>query len=423
MRRALAIASLTLSLTAYAQDDDLGSAFGPPPPPKKYQPEHNVPKPPLPDDPNADLRASFGKDLAAAQKALDAGDAAKAKEQLALLEVNAVLLGSGERQSVFKLSLAAAKKLGDKKGQAEAAEKWLTACGPPADVAACRTAALDALAPLDKARAEKIKAGDACLAAAEAAPGKAAPACADAAAALAQKSDDALTLARVELIRALALAGDGKKQKAALAKLGAQSDDRTGLVRKKALEVLSSLELAGGNVEGAVKSAIGSSGAWASALPPNRRVWTRGPANEAACAEYEKSKGAGACHKLEKQLLGDYVFRDFSTEHSGDLLLKSWLVQVNEHYNVLIQDCLSTEIRRLGKNAAAVAYRVKWLAINDGTVDAVHAESTEHDSTPFVNCLRAQFGYWRYPKHDGEPQQVVQGFTVKSTLHTTEDVE
>jgi hypothetical protein len=423
MRRALVIASLTVSLAAQAQDDDLGSAFGPPPPPKKYQPEQNVPKPPLPDDPNAELRAAFVKDLAAAQKALDGGDAAKAKEQLALLEVNAVLLGTVERTGVFKLGLAAAKKLGDKKGQAEAAEKWLTACGPPGDVAACRSAALDALAPFDKARAEKIKAGDACLTAAESSPGKAAGSCVDAAAALAQRSDDALALARVELIRALALSGDSKKQKAALSKLGSQTDDRTGLVRKKALEVLSKLELAGGNVEGAVKAAIQSSSAWASALPPDRRVWTRGPVNETACAEYEKTKGVGACHKLEKQLLGDYVFRDFSAEHSGDLLLKSWLVQVNEHYNVLIQDCLSTEIRRLGKNAAAVAYRVRWLAINDGTVDAVHAESTEHDTTPFVNCLRAQFGYWRYPKHDGEPQQVVQGFTVKSTLHTTEETE
>lgn len=423
MRRAFAIASLLFTLAAHAQDDDLSSAFGPPPPPKKYQPEHNVPRPPLPDDPNAELRASFVKDLATAQKAIDGGDAAKGKEQLALLEVNAVLLGTDERIGVFKLGLAAAKKLGDKKGQAEAAEKWLTACGPPADVAACRTAAIDALAPFDRARADKVRANDACLTAAEAAPGKPAPACAEAAAVLAQKSDDALTLARVELIRALALAADTKKQKAALTRLGAQSDDRTGLVRKKALEVLSSLELASGNLEAAARAAVQSSGAWASALPPERRVWTRGPANEAACAEYEKTKGLGACRKLEKQLLGSYVFRDFSTEHSGDLLLKSWLLQVNEHYNILIQDCLSTEIRRLGKNAAAVAYRVRWLAINDGTVDAVHAESTEHDSTPFVNCLRTQFGYWRYPRHDGEPQQVVQGFTVKSTVHTTEEVE
>jgi hypothetical protein len=90
---------------------------------------------------------------------------------------------------------------------------------------------------------------------------------------------------------------------------------------------------------------------------------------------------------------------------------------------VLIQDCLATEIRRLGKNDAAVAYRVRWLAINDGTVDAVHAESSHHENTPFVTCLRNQFGYWRYPRHDGDPQKIEQGFTVKSSLRSEGDVD
>lgn len=423
MRSLLLVVAGLFSVAAWAQDDDLGSAFEPPPPPKQYQPEHNVPAPPVPEDPNAELRATFQKDFGAAQKALDKGDAAGAREQLVPLEVAAVMLGPAERLKVHKLQHAAAGKAGDKAGVKEAAEKWLTACGPN-DVAACRKPALEALAALDKDRAEKLRAADACLDGAEPKAGRALPPCLDAAAALYQKADDALMVARIELLRALGQvnAGKAKPAKDALAKLGGIADDRLAHVRKAALEALSRLELAAGNAEAAAKAAIQAAGAYAAALPPDGRVWARTAATEAACAAYEKTKGADACHALEKTLLGDYVFRDFSTEHVGDRLPHENMAAVNAHYNVLVQACLNAEIRRLKGNTALI-YRVKWLVLNNGRVDAVHAESAQFEGSLFVKCLRNQFGYWRYPRHDGDPQRIEQGFSVKSSMRSEGDVD
>ena len=95
---------------------------------------------------------------------------------------------------------------------------------------------------------------------------------------------------------------------------------------------------------------------------------------------------------------------------------------VNEHYGVLIQNCLAAEIRTLDASAS-VTYRVKWLVINDGRVDNFHSESTDQDQSHFVQCLREQFGYWRYPSHDGDPQRIEQTFTLRSSTHSYEETE
>ena len=62
MQRLPLIAVLVAAL-AHGQnkDDDLANAFGPRPAAKPFEPEHNVPAPPAPEDPNAALRASFEK--------------------------------------------------------------------------------------------------------------------------------------------------------------------------------------------------------------------------------------------------------------------------------------------------------------------------------------------------------------------------
>ena len=100
------------------------------------------------------------------------------------------------------------------------------------------------------------------------------------------------------------------------------------------------------------------------------------------------------------------------------------MAQVSEHFNVLIQDCLDKEIRRLGKSNNAVLYKIKWLVLDNGSVDAVHSESSDYETAPFVQCIRTQFGYWRYPRHaNDDPQMVVQGFTVKSSMRTVEETE
>ena len=415
--------------SAFAQgsnSDDLSNAFGNPTPIKVFEPEHNVPPPPILEGADAKLRAAFERDFAAAKKRFEEGAASEAKDQLAMVELSAVALGGPERVRVVRLRRAVAEKLGDKDALKEADAKWLGSCGP-ADVAECRAAALEAIAAYDAAGVKKVRAADECLAAAELKAGQPPPGCLDAALAVYRKADDVLMVSRVELLRALVLASDRKQAKAArkaLSKLGGLQDDRTALVRRTALETLSKLDLAEGLVDAAVNDALQASAAWALALPPERRPWARSPALDVACKEYEKGKRAGACRQLEKNVLGDYVFHDFSDQHieEGHLISHDLLVTVNDHYNVLVQNCLAAEIRTL-EHREAFTYRVRWLVINDGRVDNFHSESTQQDQSRFVTCLRNQFGYWRYPSHEGDPQRIEQGFSVKCTTRTTEETE
>ena len=176
--------------------------------------------------------------------------------------------------------------------------------------------------------------------------------------------------------------------------------------------------------EEAAKTALLGAEAFASTLPLERRYWARTKSVEVACATYDKLKGTDACRALEKQVVGYYVFHDFSREHLGDrqLISHEKLVQVNEHYGILIKDCLAAEIRQIA-DKAAVSYLVNWLVINSGRVDNFHSISTDQDQSRFVTCLREQFGYWRYPSHEGDPQRIKQGFSVKSTMRATEETE
>ncbi len=427
MQRFAVVLSLLVAGLASAQhDDDLANAFGPQKELKVFEPEHNVPAPPPLDDPNAKLRVTFEPDLAAAKKALESGDAAGARDQLAMLELSAFVLGGPDRVRVNQLQRAAAVALNDKKSLPELDAKWLAACGPN-DVAACRASALEAMAVSDKGRAEKIRQADACVSTAEKSPGKPVPACLSGALAVFQKLDDSLMIARVELANALVLAADPKQAKAAkkaLTKISDSVDGRNGHERQAAFDARAKIELAEGNVEEAAKTALLGAEAFASTLPLERRYWARTKRVEVACATYDKLKGTDACRALEKQVVGYYVFHDFSREHLGDrqLISHEKLVQVNEHYGILIKDCLAAEIRQIA-DKAAVSYLVNWLVINSGRVDNFHSISTDQDQSRFVTCLREQFGYWRYPSHEGDPQRIKQGFSVKSTMRATEETE
>jgi hypothetical protein len=407
-------------------DDDLANAFGPQRELKVFEPEHNVPAPPPLDDANAQLRATFEPDLAAAKKALDSGDAAAAREQLTMLELSAFVLGGPERLRVNQLQRAAAVALNDRKALGELDAKWVAACGP-VDVAACRRRALEAMATHDKPHAEKIQAADSCLEGAEKSPGKPAPACLSGARALYLKADDTLMVARADLITALSLAADPKQAKAAkkaFAKIGESIDGRNGVVRQAAFDARAKLELSEGNVDDAAKSALQGAEAWASTLPLEQRYWARTPMVDLACTAYDKAHGVDACRQLEKTVIGFYVFHDFSTEHLGDrqMISHEKLVAVNAHYNILIKDCLAAEIRQIA-DKAAVSYLVNWLVITTGRVDNFHSQSSDQDQGRFVTCLREQFGYWRYPSHEGDPQRIQQGFSVKSTMRTTEETD
>jgi hypothetical protein len=415
-----------LAQAQHASDEDLAGAFGPQPELKVFLPERNVPAPPLPEDPNAQVRAAFETDFAAAQRALEGGDAAAAREAVPSLELSAFLLGGPERVRVQQLARAAATAAGDPKALPAIVEKWLAACGPN-EVEACRGSALEALAKHDKARAERVRAADACVAAAERAPGKRGPACLEGALALYKRAEDSLMVSRVELANALALTADPTQLKAAkraLTQVAERIDGRNGHVRRAAFDARARLELAEGSVEAAARSALAGAEAWANTMAPEQRYWARTPLVEQACAAYDTLKGKDACRALEKQLLGFYVFHDFSREHLPDrqLISHEKLVEVNEHYGVLIRDCLAAEIRELA-DRAAVSYLVQWLVLGTGRVDNFHSLSSEQDQSRFVTCLREQFGYWRYPSHEGDPHRIKQGFSVKSRVRETEETE
>ena len=414
---------------AHAQhggDDDLANAFGPQRELKVFEPEHNVPAPPLPDDPNGPLRATFEADFEAAKKSLASGNATAARESLAMLELSAFVLGGPERVRVQQVFRAAALALDDRKALGAIDEKWVAACGPN-EVAACRSSALEAMAAHDRARAAQITTADACLATAEKSPGKPAPPCLASALGLYRKADDTLMVARVELVNALVLAADAKQSKAAkkaLTQIGEALDGRNGHVRRAAFDARAKLELAAGKVDDAARSALQGAEAWASTLPVEQRAWARTGLVDLTCAAYDKAHGVDACRQLEKTVLGFYVFHDFSIEHLEDrqLISHEKLVEVNNHYGIMIKDCLALEIREMA-DKAAVSYLVNWLVITTGRVDNFHSVSSDQDQGRFVTCLREQFGYWRYPSHEGDPQRIKQGFSVKSTTRTTEETD
>ncbi len=428
MRHGLTLLLLLAGL-AHAQhgaDDDLANAFGPQRELKVFEPEHNVPAPPLPDDPNAQLRATFEADFATAKKTLEAGDAATARESLTLLELSAFVLGGPERVRVLRMLRDAVLALDDRKALRAIDEKWAGACGPN-DVAECRRTALAALSVHDRALANQLGVADACLTQGEKSPGKPPPPCLAAAMALYQKSDDTLMLSRGKLILALAQAADPKQAKAAkkaLTSIGESPDGRNGHVRRAAWDARAKLELAEGKIDDAARTALLGADAWATTLPLERRPWARTELVDVACAAYDKVHGVDACRQLEKTVLGGYVFHDFSVEHLEDrqLISHEKLMEVNAHYGILIKDCLAAEIRQLA-DKAAVSYLVHWLVINSGRVDNFHSLSSDQDQSRFVTCLREQFGYWRYPSHEGDPQRIKQGFSVKSTTRTTEETE
>lgn len=415
-----------LAQAQHTSDDDLARAFDPPKELKIFEPEHNVPAPPPLEDADEKTRAAFEPGFAAAKAALDSGDAAGAREQLTLLELSAFMLGGPERLRVNQLQRAAALALNDRKALPALDAKWLAACGPN-DVATCRASALEAMAAYDKAGAEKFRSADACVTTAEKSPGKPGPACLSGALALYRKTEDTLMIARIDLVNALALAADPKQSKAAkkaLTKLGETTDGRNGHVRQAAYDARAKLELAEGSFKDAAKTALLGAEAFGTTLPLEQRYWSRTQLVDVACAAYDREKGVDACRQLEKQVVGYYVFHDFSKEHLEDrqLIGHEKLVQVNEHYSILIKDCLALEIREIA-DKAQVSYLVNWLVLTDGHVDNFHSVTTAQEQSRFVTCLREQFGYWRYPTHESGPQRIKQGFSVKSTMRATEETE
>ncbi len=331
-------------------------------------------------------------------------------------------------QSVLELTAKGASTAKEWRVARKAAERWLIACGPE-HVEACRSKALGQLSRIGaqktpeatpaKARVQAVRTADECLQRAEAAARAkgAVPPCLDAAVANYRSLGDKLMVARANLAKAQSAAADPKKKEHAAElyeHVNSVCDEmRCVSVKRRALKLCGWLVLEGGDLQKAATLMIEEMRLSATTMPDDRRRYARTTEVEKVCAALDAREGAGTCRKLEKTVVGDYTFRDYSVQKAGVGLRADLVREVNDHYGVMLQECLAQQAERL-KPPAFETYQVEWMVMNDGRVDQVHMSRRDQDETPLAQCLRSQFGVWRYPRYDGETQHVEQSFTVSA---------
>lgn len=382
--------------------------------------------PPEAPDGRAEARARFAAGRAAFEHALEQKNLKAARVALKRLGELARPLGPAEQQT----SATAAVRLGsatrDAKLLQHGVDSWLSACGPNG-VPACRKQALLALdapwapkASRDRlqSRRDAVKAADGCLAQAEAArpvATKSFPPCLATAQALYRKPKDGLMLARVLLLKAQGVqAKDSSTASRALAQ-AAQScpEPRCVLLRRRVLRQQGELLMKADNPSGFVQAALHELKLESAQLPRPALLYAKTPELEAACVSYDAQKGVAACHRLEKRMLGTYVFRDLSREQSPTAGIPTEVARrVSDEFSVLVHDCLLTQARHSGQ-AGEARYLIHWTLRNDGHVDAVHLDRKDADQGPLAECLRGAFSVWRYPRYAGELQHVDQEFQIR----------
>jgi len=412
------------------QSQELEKAFEPPPSPH-VQPKavQAAPEPKAPDL-DAQARADFKTRLDEAKRLVSRNDEETAGPQLESLAEDAPKMGPSEVLAVIELQVKLLLQAKEKDWRAvrKASERWLEACGPD-KIDACRAKALSALsrvasaktpeAAAAKARVTAEKAADRCVLDAEnavRAHAQQLPGCIESAAAHYKHESDRVMSARIALAKAQAAAAGDKKDRAVeLYEFAARvcEEPRCASVRRRALKLAGWLELENGDPQKAARLMIEEMGVGAERLPADKRRYARTPEVDKVCAVLDGRDGPGACRKLEKQLLGDYIFKDFSTQKAGTGLAADTVRTVNEHYNVSLQECLAAEAARLVPPAYET-YNVQWMVGNDGRVDQVHMGKKDQDDTELAMCLRRVFVVWRYPRYDGEAQHVQQSFTVSA---------
>lgn len=333
-------------------------------------------------------------------------------------------LSPTEQTQAIELSYKVAVAVADVAGAVRQAERWLKSCGPD-KVDACRAKAIAALKGVGKIKGasaatlnEKLKAvkdADTCVTQGEA-KRQAAP-CLDQALGFYKRQKDKLMVARVAWVKASAALADPKKSgdvDALLKKVDAEcTEARCASLRRKALKTAASLALAAGDAEGAATASLKEMRLGALVLPADRRPYARSPEVDKYCAAYDAKAGAGACRKLEKKLNGEWVFRDFSAGKGAKEFPADKVKSVNEHFNCLLQECLTLEAERLTP-PEQVVYDVHWSVTNDGRVGEVGLGRKDQEAGPMLACLKRQFLVWRYPKYVGELQHVEQRFTVSA---------
>lgn len=410
---------------------ELAKAFDPPAPSAPEPAQAKSAPAPVEPDYTAQERQDFAVRLDEAKRMVAHGEVETAVPALDALEHDAPRIGPEQVQAVLEQHVKLGVDQKDWKLARKAAERWLIACGPDR-IDACRSKATGALAKVAsakspeanaaKSRVTAAKTADRCLIDAENAVRAHAPlpGCLDGAGAHYRHHGDKLMAARVALVKAQAAAADEAKKDRAdeLYAYAAKVCDepRCSTVRRRALKSGGWLALQNGDPYVAARMMIEEMGIGAERLPPDKKRYARTAEVDKVCAALDARDGAGACRKLEKQVLGEYIFTDFSTKKAGVGLAADTVRTVNEHFNVSLQECLAAEAARL-KPPAYETYQVKWMVQNDGRVDQVHLARKDQDETDLAMCLRRVFVVWRYPRYEGEAQHVEQSFTVSAHEH------
>jgi hypothetical protein len=376
----------------------------------------------------AESRAAFTAKVVAAKKKIAAGALSDAEGLVEDVAWVASELGPLERQESAELSHRFAVAQKDPAAERKACDRWLLACGSEKPDA-CRAGALAALAGLSRSkspeagpareRLAQLTQADACLSKAEAAARAraASPSCLDAANATYKRTGDRLMVARVRVARALSMSGDAKKAPDVVSLLQQVEIDcdegRCAPVRRRALRTLSSHLAKAGDVEGAARAMLAEMSVGTLLLPVERRPYARTAEVERACALLDAKQGQGACRRLEKATIGSYSFVDFSRDRAARGLTADRVKAVNEHFGVMLQECLTSEAERLAPPASE-KYELRWMITNDGHVEQLHLGKKDQDEGALADCLRRQFALWRYPRFEGEAQHVEQSFVVSA---------
>ncbi len=298
-------------------------------------------------------------------------------------------------------------------------DSWRKQCGPY-NVDGCRAQNLKAVSQMPpgsqaavKGRVKTLREDDACVQKVERA--RTADKCLDSAIAAYAREGDKLMRQRVLLARVLLAIKAGKNDEVPQRLKDAEkacTELRCALQRRK-IYGLGRRLLEKDEPELAVAWALKDAQVAASLVSPAVRPWSRPKETDEACAAFDAKNGQGSCRALEKKLNGQWLFADFSSDRLKGGLAADQVKRVNEHFNCLAQECLSLEAGRLVPPEQAI-YEVRWVVKNDGRVGEVHFARKEHEQGPLAECLRKQFAWWRYPRYEGEWQNVEQRFTVSA---------
>lgn len=345
--------------------------------------------------------------MAATQSASAARRQGEAREQARVAITESTTLGADERDAAWALAV---KVEPDPAAARAVCLEWRAAC----QTSPCRLKALGALgrltgfAPL----AKRLIEGEQCVSQAEKA-GSPTPCLARAL----DPTEDEVFASRLAFVKALG-ERDPQRRAAALRHVETSCRSAPGClsVRRAILAKLAAAAAEADDAEGVVKAWLKEGQVAAALGPPELATWARHTSLDAACVRYEQKAGAGACRKLEKQVTRTWTFRDFSKDSAGQGLRAELVRQVNEHYAPLLQECLSEQAQRMleGASSDAARYEVHWTVQNDGRVRDAHLRR-DLDQTPLARCVRAQFSSWRYPRFEGEFQNVEQSFVVTAT--------